>query len=123
LPWKGYVRLIPKGSRVGAAGGVVMVGIWGEGEGRGGSEGAREGEGEIVGEGEGVAAGVALALGVARSIVTPSTSVSGNGSGVAEGVASGITSGGIISADCVVEKISSRLRRGSSGLGAGVLAE
>ena len=49
--------------------------------------------------------------------------VSGIGSGRADWVASGITSGWTNSADCVEGKISSRLRRGSSGLGAGVAAE
>ena len=51
------------------------------------------------------------------------TMVSGVGSGEADGEASGIGSGVVVSAEVVLVKIVSGFRRGSSGLGAGVLAE
>lgn len=83
------------------------------GVGVGWTSGLEDAEAEDEGDGTMLAEGVDIG----RSIV------SGIGTGVADGVASGSCSGGIVSAEFVLEKIVSRFRRGSSGLGAGVLAE
>lgn len=81
-----------------------------------------------TGESEGEASGVGVSLelldgGSKSGVGVALAEASGIGSGVAEGVASGIASGGIVSAEFVLGKMSSRFKRGSSGLGAGVSAE
>lgn len=97
---------------------MCSVGEEGVGEGVGVSVPVFPFSGDSVGEGEGI--GVVEETGVADG---EEMGVSGISSGVAEGVDSGIVSGVSSCEDCVVGKIVSRSRRGSSGVGAGVAAE
>ncbi len=103
------------------ASGVVGAGV--ESDGVGVIDGAGDCTGIALFEGKSVGDGEGLETGLAEGVAIDVTMVSGEGSGVAEGVASGSSSGGIVSAEFVLVKIVSGFRRGSSGLGAGVLAE